>query len=217
MYSFKQYLAEMAMPTEDISSKTFYHGCPSEEKSHSILKQGLQPPNLEDRKGFLKPIDGKVYATHDIGYAQIYALGGDVAGTKTGANFLKKSNGQHGYVFKFSGDKLKHVQPDEDSIGELVGNGKGPGWLHHMARTHIADSTLRRAKDGEYAYQAKIGKVLVKRMSDPQKLELIAKHGAHIAHHGEIIPDEAYRIDRDKTHLLNRDGSNFFEHAERIK
>jgi len=81
-------------------------------------------------------------------------------------------------------------------------------WLEHI---------LQIVHSGEYAYQAKIGKVLVKRMSDPQKLELIANHGAHIAHHGEIIPDEAYRIDRDKTHLLNRDGSNFFEHAERIK
>lgn len=215
MYSFKQYLAEMAMPTEDISSKTFYHGTTTKESADSILKNGIQPPNLENRKGLLKPVEGKVYVTHDIGYAQIYALGGDIAGHTD--PYSKKRYGQHGYVFKFAGDKLKDVQPDEDSIGEMVGNGKGPNWLHRMASTHLAASTIRKAKEGEYDYYAKVGKVLVKRMSDPQKLELITHHGAHIAHHGPIIPDEAYRIDRDKTHLLKRDGSNFFEHAERIK
>ena len=53
-------------------------------------------------------------------------------------------------------------------------------------------------------------------MSDEQKLDLIHNYGTHIAHTGTIKPDRAYRIHKDKIPLLNRDGSNFFEHAEEV-
>lgn len=216
-YTLTEYLLEMAAPVPDISSMTFYHGTPKKEYAESILKNGLQPPK-EKRKGNLAPVEGKVYMTPHIGYAQIYALGGHVAGSsKESALHLIKHDGQHGYLFKIAGHKLTDVQPDEDSIGEHIGEGTGPSWLHGLANKHIAASTLKKAKDGEYDAYARIGKVLVKRMSDAQKIDLIVNHGAHIAHHGAVEPDEAYEIDRNKIPDLSHDGLNFFDHAKRIK
>ena len=52
-------------------------------------------------------------------------------------------------------------------------------------------------------------------MSDSQKQKLIDA-GAHIANTGVLIPSKAYRIDRNKTQQLKRDGSNFFDLAEEI-
>jgi hypothetical protein len=159
-----------------------------------------------------------VYLTKDIGYAQIYGMAGNIAGTSHSKHLEndKKEYGDHFYVFGIHGKNLKNVQPDEDSVGELIHDKSAPRWLHPLASKHLAGSTLDKIKQGEYIYYAKAGKVLNKRMSDAQKAELIQNHNTHIAHAGKIDPDEIYRIHRDKIPLLKRDGSNFFEHAEKI-
>ena len=68
---------------------------------------------------------------------------------------------------------------------------------------------------GEYDAWATAGKFLLDEMSDTQKQKLIDA-GAHIANTGVLIPSRAYRIDRNKTQQLKRDGSNFFALAEEI-
>ena len=52
-------------------------------------------------------------------------------------------------------------------------------------------------------------------MTDEQKLQLI-DYGAHIAHEGNIFPDEAYKINYSDVGKLKTDGSNFFTIAEKI-
>ena len=69
---------------------------------------------------------------------------------------------------------------------------------------------------GEYDAWAAGGKVLLDEMSDDQKLYLL-DFDAHVAHTGNLIPKETWRIDRGKTPELAKDGSNFFDVAERIK
>ena len=63
---------------------------------------------------------------------------------------------------------------------------------------------------------AHAGKKLLKSMPDEDKLAFIDA-GAHIANAGEINFKEAWRIDKVKIKDLKKDGSNFFEIAEKVK
>lgn len=209
-------MVEMAQPSDTIKNMTFYHGTHREDFANKIMSDGYLKPSETINKSSLTPVLGAAYVTPHIHYAQIYALGGDTAGRKHRDSDIEKY-GRYGHVFKVSGEKLKDVQPDEDSIGEMIGNKKGPNWLHSLANKHVSSGTISKARDGEYSAYARIGKNLVNKMTDSQKLELITHHGAHVANLGKIEPDEVYRIDKTKQHLLKPDGSNFFDHAERIK
>jgi hypothetical protein len=128
-------LTEMATrPDESMHAQTFYHGTSSTKLAKSILKNGLQPPELAGRKSFLTPVQGMVYLTPDISYALIYAAGGNYIGSKSfqmpyrGENkkeferVLKNRAGEidrYGYIFAVEGSALEAVQPDEDAVGEL--------------------------------------------------------------------------------------------------
>jgi hypothetical protein len=215
MKSFKQFRIDEAQATEDLKQMTFYHGTTRREAALGIAKHGIQPGVTKETKsknGMMTPVAGKTYATHDIGYAQMYAMGGNIAGSSHMMTHHKTE--PHGYVFAVHGSQLGHVQPDEDSVGEAVHN-KSHGWLNHMANQHLTDGQSKRIKDGEYAEYARSGKKLVKKMSDTQKIDLI-RGGAHIAHDGPMQPHAVYRIHHSKIPLLKQDGSNFFEHAEKI-
>jgi hypothetical protein len=63
---------------------------------------------------------------------------------------------------------------------------------------------------------AHAGKKLLPLMTDEQKLQLISL-GAHVAHTGKLIPSAAYKIDGHKIGELRRDGSNFFDVAEKVR
>lgn len=214
MWNFRSFI-EMAAPRSVDFQKTYYHGTDSEEAAKAILQNGIQPPDLSIRKNsMLRPIQGKVYLTPNIQYAIIYGLGGDMAGSDYPERYWH-SKSQYGYVFQISGSELKDIYPDEDSIGEFVGKGNIP-WLTDLAARNVAPSRLQKAKFGEYAYWAAIGKQLMPKLTDWMKLDLIDK-GAHIAHHGAIVPVHAWRIDKTKTKELNKDGSNFFAISDKIK
>lgn len=212
MKSFKQFIISEAQATEDLKQMTYYHGTTRREAALGIAKNGIKAPTLPPKKNSLTPVEGKVYVTPHIHYAQIYGIGGDYAGSDHQMTHHKSE--PHGYVFAVHGSKLGDVQPDEDSVGEAVHN-KKHGWLNHMANTHLGDATMKKVKEGDYSSWARAGKTLVKKMSNDQKLDAI-RGGAHVAHHGTLEPDAVYRIHHSKIPLLKRDGSNFFEHAEKI-
>ena len=101
-------------------------------------------------------------------------------------------------------------------------------WLSDMARYYLDEepyddegqdlgyySLYDAVMGGEYDAWATAGKFLLDEMSDSQKQKLIVA-GAHIANTGVLIPSKAYRIDRNKTEQLKRDGSNFFDLAEEM-
>jgi hypothetical protein len=213
MLTFIQFITEAA-PTAEIHNTDYYHGTTSREAALGIAKNGIQPPPPKKHPGHLTPVPGKVYVTPHLKYAQIYAIGGDMAGHDHKMAHHEKD--PYGYVFKVHGHKMKDVQPDEDSVGQMVNSQKHP-WLNDLAKRHLtarqhANVTNRFA---EYAHESAAGKKLVKHMTDWQKHELI-KHGAHVAHHGPLQPDEVYRIHHSKIKHLKSDGSNFFDHAEKI-
>lgn len=213
---FEKFLHEMALPRESDIKKTYYHGTGTDKAAKSILKQGIKPPDLTTKKkGLLTPVEGKVYITPILEYGLIYALGANMIGSETMLDSWKKKGEDTAYLFVIDGKQLKDIQPDEDSVGEMISK-KKPEWLYRLATYHLADSTMRRIMDGEYSYWAKAGKVLMKRMSDEEKLMLIGA-GAHIAHTGALKPKEAWSMPKSDNKLLNPDGSNFFQVAKRIK
>jgi len=209
---------EMAEPRPEDKSKKYYHGTSTKVAADGILKTGIQPPDLGNRKGQMTPVKGKVYLTPNLKYAVIYATGANMLGSELPESMIIKE--PIGYLFVVYGKQLRDVQPDEDYIGELIGmnsdHHKCPQWLHDMAKHALTPNQFRKVLEGEYAYWAQAGKKLVKLMSDEQKLELVSL-GASIAHGGAIIPDEAWEFDKTLNVKLKKDGSNFFKLAKRVK
>ena len=204
-------LNEMAKPTEDFSSRTFYHGTTKIENAIEIFKNGIVAREIANPKRFLAPVQGKVYITEDPMYAGIYAIGGNMFG-----HDLKDPHPRYGYLFTIDGSQLSDIQPDEDSIGEMIHdllrdpNSLRHGdlwWLLGMAKRNVSENYMRKVKEGEYAYFAKVGKKLVKLMSDDQKLQLI-NLGAHVAHHGNLKISKAFAVDKRRTQDVVKTNAN---------
>jgi len=220
----EHYLEEMALPQDFHRSKTYYHGTSKAISAKGIFEKGIQPPDLTNRKGKLKPVEGKVYITHSLEMGIIYALGASMLGYDM-TSFLKNDEDRYGYLFVIDGNQLKDIQPDEDNVGEFIYKCyKNPGykltnnllWLDYLAITKLTPNQLQRVKHGEYNDWAMAGKKLMKFMTDDQKIQLIDL-GANIAHHGAIIPKEVWKFDKKDSPKLNKDGSNFFDIATKIK
>ena len=217
----------MAAPRQSDLERVYYHGTPKEENAKSIMTNGISTPDLSTRSGPLKPVEGKVYITPKISYASIYAIGGAMAGSEV-SPWMLKDYGQYGYVFVIDGQQLKDIQPDEDSVGEMISNGE-EDWLDDLARDSLEyedyddegqdlgyNGLYDAVMGGEYDAWASAGKIVLDSMTDGQKLELIDL-GAHVAHTGNLMPKEVWRFDRNRTIELAKDGSNFFDLAERIQ
>ena len=214
-------------------AKTYYHGTPMSEFAKSIFVNGIHPPDLTGRSDNLRPREGKVYITPEIKYSLVYALGGSVAGG--GADTVKHMLdhvGRYGYLFVIPGERVSDIEPDEDSIGEMIYDGT-PEWLHELASEQLEGVEYGDYEDdtdeygglgvdlfydvmgGEYEAWAVAGKMLLPILSDEQKLSLI-DNGAHVAHSGKLIPSECWRIDRKQIPDLKEDGSNFFDVAVKV-
>lgn len=226
MKTLRQILGEMAAPAKHHQEMTFYHGTDG-ESGEKILKAGYLSGRETQGRAHLAPVKGKVYLTPKISYAQIYAIGGDMAGHDWWPSSRKNSTKthDHAYVFSIKGHHLNDIQPDEDHVGEMTvrpnyksesfeNNGVHPH-LKDMAKRVATPQQFKRASDGEYAYQSTIGKKMLKHMSDGDKLHLIDK-GAAVAADGKVPIHRAWRIHKSKVKHLAKDGSNFFDHAEEV-
>lgn len=237
-------LTEEIIPTASMRERVYYHGTSTRKAAMNIIKNGIQPPDLKAAgrhpQGMLTPVAGKVYITPRIEYAQIYALGGNLAGGKMNAQFFK---GQpNGFLFVVPGSELNKIQPDEDEIGEAV-RGAYSMFVQGNRNSYIENKTLgenlyhdkvfslhllsfarlaltpnqynKVTEEDEYNVLAQAGKRMVKKMSDGMKTKLI-EYGAHIAHSGPLIPSEVWKIAKKNSEQLNHNGDNFFDVAERI-
>lgn len=213
----------MAAPRDSDRAKVYYHGTSNEKAGEAILKSGIEPGDIvmptkhKATKGAnLVPMKGKVYITPDISYAQIYALGGDYAGhdlNKTGT----------GYLFVIDGADLQDIEPDEDSVGEMICYAaRGKKYkdelrsLVYLAQDKLTDGQYKRLLNGEYVMWAHTGKKLMPLIPTEMKLKLIDL-GAHVAHAGKLIPKHAYKLDLSHIKDLKKDGSNFIEFAEKVR
>lgn len=243
-------IAEMAAPQYIHRRRKYYHGTSTESAARGIIEKGIKP-QVYTSKRQLTPVSGRAYVTGELGYALMYALGGDFAGHDVSRYLKDSSKDRYGYVFVVKGTELGDIQPDEDSIGEVIAHVLqwnstpkenrdlkqiGKYWsasdiklfknilkdsnafsqLTQLANYDVTDNQKKKLLDGEYGYYAQVGKKLVKKMSDELKLKLI-KFGMHVANEGIMKPSEVWRVDKFRSAELKRDGSNFFDIAERIK
>lgn len=221
-------IEEMAAPRDKDREKVYYHGT-GEQHAQEIIKSGYLKGRDKQERHALAPMKDHVYITPHLHYAQIYGIGGDMAGHE---NAHEHAKGDHAYVFEVHGKDLKDIHPDEDTVGEKVSDelktkwnsetrksepdpaNKHP-WLQHLAPYYMTPRQKMNIKNHFIDVQSRVGKKLNKVMDDWQKYRLI-DDGAHIAHKGPLPVSRAWKVHKSKFHLLKRDGSNFFDHAEEI-
>lgn len=233
-------LTEVAAP-DSLLNATLYHGCPEEGKAESIMRNGISYQELKfgsprSSKSQLAPVSGRIYLARKVGYAMIYALGGDMAGHVYREEYWR--GGRFGYLFVVDGAQLSDVEPDEDQIGlvplvqQTLDEGKPqvfdspfvsslvrePSFLRtcsSLIKKAMTPRQLERSIWGELSYMAAGGKRALKVMPDWMKLKLV-ELGADLSHAGTLVPKEAWRIDKGRCQDLDEDGSNFFDVAERV-
>lgn len=211
--------------TPIILSRDYYHATPDGMAGKSILKDGLIIPRPgKAGKAYQSPRKDFVYMSPQLYYAAIYALGGVFMGEDYSRRDWRDPS-RYGYIFMVHKGDLMDVEPDEDEVGEMATadrHKRGPDWLKSMAEWDARDSyskkdKLRRAKDGECAYQSLIGKQLLKRLFRDQKEFLINMTGVNIANRGPVGFGAVWRLDKLRAPEIAKDGSNVLEIAERIK
>lgn len=241
---YHEIIAEMAVPSEMMRSWTYYHGTSHDDRGRSILASGLRPGNTTtNARGHLTPVVGRAYLTSQLRYGIIYCIGGAMLGcSEDSVKWLVEKAGQFGWLFVFAGKNIANdVQPDEDSVGEAVMYAHrilnnldvqfyqddplyqgllnaDRGWLRAFAYNAAQAMTKQQFKgvvDGFIAAQAAGGKRFLKTMLDRDKTMLI-QCGAHVAHEGNLQPDQAWRFDKTQSPQLAKDGSNFFDLAQRV-
>ena len=213
---FTRALHQATFSPEVVQGRPLYHGTSTEKAAQQIIstRQLIQPKEGQDAKyGSLKPVEGAVYITPRLDYAMIYALGGDYAGSEPFHGMLREGKDPYAYLFQVDPTSVHDVTPDEDSIGEFVWDNKLP-WLTDMAKAGWP-AWYQNAVRGEYIWWARLGKAIQKRLTDPQKLALIAA-GAHIAHNGTLSVAAGWRFEKARSKELARDGSNFIQLSEKI-
>ena len=182
---------------DDIRATRFFHAADSEEGAQKRLASGdIQVGPGAGGREFLAPVAGRTYATSDLEYALIYALGGDIAGNEVGEWMQKKidQDGRYGYIFEIDNNDLNNIQPDEDAIGRAIWKQTYP-WLNGLAEVYLSDKMLHKVMDGEYIYWAKSGKILVDHINDKRKYEMI-RDGASIANAGNLGFKNIWRVDK---------------------
>ena len=201
----------------------FYHGTPTHKQAQTVLKEGIQP-DLSETQGLARPVEGRIYLSSNLDYAIIYLLGGDMAGHSLPENWLKKS--RYGYLFVIEEDQLSQdYQPDEDQVGQAISERAFPWtekYLDFLAEEDSVEdedgdfqNLLSQLNMGYYAAWIKAGHLLLPKLSQAEKSDIIEKYG-NIAHKGAIHPMQVWKFDKTKTPHLKKDGSNFFELAEQI-
>ena len=197
------------------------------------MRDGFLRGRAVQQRSKFAPIVDRVYLTPDIGAAQIYAIGGMLAGRDLPPTFIERDgierDGRYGYIFVVPESELRDPWPDEDAVGQLVSDGlqktdayrnrlgECPRWLVQLAENHLTPKQLSRFRsfNANYADEAAIGKKLVKNMTPEQRAELVAR-GWAVASLGPTRFTEVWRLDKTRTRELREDGSNFFEIAERM-
>ncbi len=181
----REYLNEMAMPSSTHISSFWYHGTSGKHIDKIIKDKALKPSEAVTKRsrGMMTPVFDKVYLTAEINEAIGYAYFRSPADTPA-------------YLVIVDGKALKDIQPDEDSIADLLQTEdtiKGFEWLVSLAKytdPKLYDKFLRMR---DYAYSVSLAKKIVNKLSDARKIELINK-GMKIAHSGAIEISQVWEL-----------------------
>lgn len=217
----REALEEMAPPVDFLSSMEWYHGA-APDRIASIMSDGHLKPSDLVKKGSrrqMAPQFGKVYLTHDIVEGIGYAF--FRAGSHMGGHLQSKGN--KAYLVVVDGGALKDVDPDEDIIADLIpdypdnmdGDRHKFQWLRNLASRVAPKAFQRYEVYGDYAYGTALGKMLMKYLTDEQKIELIS-HGKKMAHGGEIPIREVWELDIANKEQYKNDPNGFRQFSKRV-
>lgn len=204
--TFKDFLNEMAMPTNEHKGSFWYHGT-SEKSINKIIQDGMLKPSetvTKRSRGMLTPVYDKVYLTANIEEAIGYA-------------YFRSEKNKPVYLVIVDGKTLKDIQPDEDIIADLLHNTENFKWLHTLAKNIDIKLYNKFQNMGDYAYAVSLGKKVVKQLTDEQKIEFINK-GMKIAHSGGIEISQVWELPpSDKNHYeVTINGDNYKDLGKRI-
>lgn len=187
-----------------------WHGTGTLEAGLSILRDGklrrIVPEGKYGKKGRSHEVslEGRVYVTTDPNFAAMYALGCDCVGQNMGPGPISKS--RYGWVMRVEAGPNSDIIVDEDQVGRLAVEADIP-WFNELAKLHggavgtpgkpgrplIAD-----AKIGVRSSQIRLGKLLLRKMSNEQLAALIP-HATQFAIEGDVRLVEAWKIDKTKS------------------
>ena len=223
---FPTWCKRASSSTPTIQGTPYYHATSNSKLGEEILHSGvIKTPDLAGRKGFLTPRKGKAYMSSSKETAAIYALGGVMMGHKMDSSWVDMqrsgAKGRYGYIFEITPESIMDVEPDEDSVGEILHHGLNktracPEWLISLAQNVVAPVRLDHLVAGEYIYYASVGKQLIPRMTDTQKIQLIEEYNTNVAHAGHLKVLRAWRLDKMRSEEIATDGSNLFDVAEPV-
>ena len=237
---FNEFVNEVQVTFDN---QTFYHGSSNQENAEKAIKDEYLKPGNEDNKRGRKgtPEIGRVYMTQNLHHALIYTIGGDYLGSEISDHILK-NEGQFGYLFVIDSKELGDVDPDEDYVGELIYmigekefylnnkdsydyefNKRASEWDEntkqsylYMAKNYLTPRQYQKCLDyNDYMDFPPAGKKLNKVMGDLWKKRIIDL-GVPIANYGKTKFKEVWKFDKTKSEELKKDGSNFFDLAEKI-
>ncbi len=196
-------LYKIAAPPDSLPQPVYFHGSSKEDGISDIFAEGLEGRDVQG-KGKMAPVKGGVYLSPDFRYAMIYAIGGVIMGSSF--RELPESE-QYGFIYTVPKKSLQDVHPDEDSLGELVyHNFDKPeySWLTRIAEQVATPLQLKKLKQGVYAEFAAVGKKILKKLTDAQKLRII-NSGSHLFNLGKVPVSGCYVLRRDHTEVLTGD------------
>lgn len=227
---------------ESAGRDVLYHGSGriTSAQAKSIIRNGLRPPKIETNH-MLTPVEGRVYATPQLDYAVIYAIGGNYAslyGNEEAQAKAKQPMSQYwkntrlgrryGYLFVSERSATVAPIPDEDYIGELYHDAMrrdqrvidqyGEVWLRsfvYQMDNLVTPRQKAKVLDGEYSYFAAVGKKAQKALP-PHFLSRMMEMGSHVASEGNLPVIEAWRFDKVRLGFLEPKAANFFELADKI-
>ena len=175
-------------PDDNLKSLVLYHGTSSKAAAEKIKKEGLKyKPELIDKKykndESFAPMKG-VYLTKNFGNAVRYSFmhGGD-----SHEEHIK--NEPYGYVFKFSGEDLTRVTPDEDEVGEIA----------------IKLLKNKKSKLGAKIYKDMPDNLQRKILANPDNFESMALAGKWLLNHKEISDPIVQYLMKGKDNIVNYD------------
>lgn len=219
-----------------------YHGCYDYQSFKGISKYGLLPKVTKETKGKngkTVPMIDSVYLTKNLTYAMIYAFGCNMIGhilfEEEIAGIKKDKNIRYGYIFEFDSASIPaNIKPDEDAVGELfyakvhnqeytsdhgkikISSEDIPEFIVNIASYYAHKTTYKKAvKYDDFGDISRIGKTIIKYMSDEQK-QYLANLVDEVSVIGKIMPSHCYRINKLDRAKYKIDASNFFELAKQL-
>jgi hypothetical protein len=209
------------------AADTYYHGG-SGASIRQMAKDGYVMAPVETGKGYQSPLAGRSYLTKDLGYALIYALGGDMVGQD--ATGYYRSGDEGGIVLVAPNEDT--LIPDEDWLGQKLCDGYEAMSRNKPSNDPIFEQMTQipllgpvfdkmvKARDlWDMAYQSMIGKMAIRLLmkSYPEYLKRLAKESHTLSHEGNLKVLKAWVFNKEKDNpKLKKDGSNFFEIAQEI-